>query len=52
MKTPRETQLLLVFEHVDQDLDTFLKNSPESGLEDTQIQVCKYVLGTPNFTIL
>ena len=43
MKTPRETQLLLVFEHVDQDLDTYLKNSPDNGLDENRIQVFIYL---------
>uniref|UniRef100_H2YTA5 cyclin-dependent kinase n=1 Tax=Ciona savignyi TaxID=51511 RepID=H2YTA5_CIOSA len=35
----RETQLMLVFEYVDQDLDMFLKNTPITGLEPARIKV-------------
>uniref|UniRef100_H2YTA4 cyclin-dependent kinase n=2 Tax=Ciona savignyi TaxID=51511 RepID=H2YTA4_CIOSA len=34
----RETQLMLVFEYVDQDLDMFLKNTPITGLEPARIK--------------
>ena len=47
-KTLYETQIMLVFEHIDQDLDMYLKEAPEAGLEDNQIKVwlCLHYAGT------
>nr|CAB3229474.1 cyclin-dependent kinase D-3 [Phallusia mammillata] len=41
-QTVRETQLMLVFEYIDQDLDMFLKNSPEEGIPATKIKDIMY----------
>ena len=38
-KTAHETQLMLVFEHIDQDLDMYLRALPPAGLEVDEIKV-------------
>ena len=38
-ETPVETELMLVFEHIDQDLDIYLKNSPSDGIHPEKIKV-------------
>ncbi|XP_078485821.1 uncharacterized protein LOC100175205 [Ciona intestinalis] len=46
----RETQLMLVFEYVDQDLDVFLKKCPDSGLEPEKItDIMRQMLGGLDF---
>jgi len=37
-ETPVETELMLVFEHIDQDLDIYLKNSPSDGIHPEKIK--------------
>lgn len=38
-RTDRETKLTLVFEHVDQDLTTYLNKVPEPGVPSETIKV-------------
>ena len=38
-KTVHETQLMLVFEHIDQDLDMYLRSLPPAGLAEDEIKV-------------
>lgn len=40
-RTDRETKLTLVFEHVDQDLTTYLNKVPEPGVPSETIKVSK-----------
>lgn len=40
-RTDRETKLTLVFEHVDQDLTTYLDKVPEPGVPTETIKVFK-----------
>lgn len=40
-RTDRETKLTLVFEHVDQDLTTYLEKVPEPGVPTETIKVFK-----------
>lgn len=47
-QTVRETQLMLVFEYVDQDLDMFLKNAPEEGIPAPKIKVQLHSVKTVN----
>lgn len=44
-RTDRETKLTLVFEHVDQDLTTYLDKVPEPGVPTETIKV-------PSITLL
>lgn len=46
LKTCHETQLMLVFEHIDQDLDMYLRASGVDLEEDT-ITVCGFVFVLP-----
>lgn len=43
-RTDRETKLTLVFEHVDQDLTTYLDKVPEPGVPTETIKVFKKIL--------
>lgn len=38
-RTDRETKLTLVFEHVDQDLTTYLEKAPDPGVPPETIKV-------------
>lgn len=38
-RTDRETRLTLVFEHVDQDLTTYLEKAPDPGVPPETIKV-------------
>jgi cyclin-dependent kinase 6 len=40
-RTDRETKLTLVFEHVDQDLTTYLDKVPEPGVPTETIKVLR-----------
>nr|XP_026690604.1 probable serine/threonine-protein kinase DDB_G0268078 isoform X2 [Ciona intestinalis] len=48
----RETQLMLVFEYVDQDLDVFLKKCPDSGLEPEKVTVVTLWYRSPEVLLL
>lgn len=39
LRTDQETKVTLVFEHVDQDLKTYLEKAPAPGLPPSRIQV-------------
>lgn len=41
-RTDRETKLTLVFEHVDQDLTTYLEKAPDPGVPPETIKVPSY----------
>lgn len=41
-RTDRETKLTLVFEHVDQDLTTYLEKAPDPGVPPETIKVFHY----------
>lgn len=43
-RTDRETKLTLVFEHVDQDLTTYLEKAPDPGVPPETIKVTAVVL--------
>lgn len=43
-RTDRETKLTLVFEHVDQDLTTYLDKVPEPGVPTETIKVPRVLL--------
>lgn len=43
-RTDRETKLTLVFEHVDQDLTTYLDKVPEPGVPTETIKVPRIIL--------
>lgn len=43
-RTDRETKLTLVFEHVDQDLTTYLEKAPDPGVPPETIKVRRGVL--------
>ena len=43
-RTDRETKLTLVFEHVDQDLTTYLEKAPDPGVPPETIKVTATVL--------
>lgn len=43
-RTDRETKLTLVFEHVDQDLTTYLEKAPDPGVPPETIKVTVAVL--------
>lgn len=38
-RSEQETKVILVFEHVDQDLKTYLEKAPAPGLPHAQIKV-------------
>lgn len=38
-RSEQETKVTLVFEHVDQDLKTYLENAPAAGLSPARVQV-------------
>lgn len=42
LRTDQETKVTLVFEHVDQDLKTYLSKAPAPGLPADRIQVSMY----------
>lgn len=39
-RSDQETKVTLVFEHVDQDLKTYLEKAPAPGLSPDRIKVC------------
>ncbi len=41
-RTDRETKLTLVFEHVDQDLTTYLEKAPDPGVPPETIKVLSH----------
>lgn len=43
-RTDRETKLTLVFEHVDQDLTTYLEKVPDPGVPPETIKVTTYAV--------
>lgn len=43
-RTDRETKLTLVFEHVDQDLTTYLEKAPDPGVPPETIKVNVIIL--------
>lgn len=43
-RTDRETKLTLVFEHVDQDLTTYLEKAPDPGVPPETIKVNAVIL--------
>lgn len=45
-RSEQETKVTLVFEHVDQDLKTYLENAPAAGLSPTRIQVRSALIPT------
>lgn len=49
-RTDRETKLTLVFEHVDQDLTTYLDKVPEPGVPTETIKVLS-ILSLPGQTV-
>lgn len=44
-RTDRETKLTLVFEHVDQDLTTYLEKAPDPGVPPETIKVRRGAVG-------
>lgn len=46
-RTDRETKLTLVFEHVDQDLTTYLEKAPDPGVPPETIKVTSTSLSSP-----
>lgn len=51
-RTDRETKLTLVFEHVDQDLTTYLDKVPEPGVPTETIKVLASSLPGQTVTLL
>ena len=49
-RTDRETKLTLVFEHVDQDLTTYLDKVPEPGVPTETIKVLR-IISLPGQTV-
>lgn len=47
-RTDRETKLTLVFEHVDQDLTTYLEKAPDPGVPPETIKVPSHHSGYLN----